>query len=64
VVLAVQNLGPCRRQWEPGPGWRVTARLDGLDDPVAGSADRVELGPWDLGFWRLERAAAESSQSS
>jgi alpha-mannosidase len=62
VVLAVQNLGPCRRQWDPGADWRITARLDGLNEPLEGAgaasaaaADRLELGPWDLGFWRLER---------
>jgi alpha-mannosidase len=62
VVLALQNLGPCRRRWDPGPDWRITARLDGLDEPLEGAGaasaaavDRLDLGPWDLGFWRLER---------
>lgn len=64
VVLALQNLGPCRRLWEPGPDWRLTARLDGLGDPIAGSCERVELGPWELGSWRLERAAVGSAPVS
>jgi len=60
-LLAVQNEGPCRRWLDPGPGWRLLARLDGLEQPWSGggpdamAVDRV-LGPWQLGFWRLRRA--------
>jgi alpha-mannosidase len=68
LVLAVQNEGPCRRRLDPGPRWRLAARLDGLDRPccptdvagpapAAGGSDRPGedglLNPWQLGFWRL-----------
>jgi alpha-mannosidase len=34
LLLAVQNEGPCRRQFEPAAGWQLLARLDGLDRPL------------------------------
>jgi alpha-mannosidase len=63
LVVALQNDGPCRRMFDPGPGWVLLARLDGLDGPVsagvtpegpiAGGSDLVR--PWELAFWRLAR---------
>jgi len=68
LLVALQNEGPCRRPFDPGPGWVLLARLDGLDgtvDPGA-SAEGVApaqfspegfalVRPWELGFWRLGR---------
>jgi alpha-mannosidase len=34
LVVALQNEGPCRRRFDPGPGWVLLARLDGLDADV------------------------------
>jgi hypothetical protein len=34
LVVALQNEGPCRRRFDPGPGWVLMARLDGLDADV------------------------------
>ena len=62
VLVAIQNEGPCRRRFDPGSGWRVLARLDGLGEPRAtaagaeGSASAV-LGPWELAFWLVQRRA-------
>lgn len=56
VVVAVQNLSPCRRRFAPGGRWRLLERLDGLDqplDPQPETGRLAELGPWQLGFWRL-----------
>jgi len=63
LVVALQNEGPCRRLFDPGPGWVLLARLDGLDGPVsvgvtpgraiAGGSSLVR--PWELAFWRLAR---------
>jgi alpha-mannosidase len=68
VLVALQNEGPCRRPFDPGPGWRLLTRLDGLDGSVvqadaaagASSAQRTPDGsalvrPWELAFWRLGR---------
>jgi len=57
LLLAVQNEGPCRRRVTAAAGWRLGERLDGLGQridpqPAAGEVDR--LGPWQLGFWRVE----------
>ncbi len=57
-VLALQNLSPCRRRFDPGPHWRLAQRLDGLDQPLAPQPRDHELGmlrPWELAFWRLAR---------
>ena len=63
VWLTVQNEGPCRRGLKLGPNWRVIARCDGLDQgmTMAAGAEATEplegtfqdLGPWQLGFFRL-----------
>jgi len=52
--VALQNEGPCRRLFDPGPGWRLLARLDGLDASVPTGLSAV-VGPWELAFWRLTR---------
>jgi alpha-mannosidase len=62
IELALQNLGPCRRRWHPGPLWRVVARLDGLGGPLRQAAsDELFLNPWELGFWRLEPAGRSAT---
>jgi alpha-mannosidase len=33
-LLAVQNEGPCRRRVDPGGGWELVERLDGLGRPL------------------------------
>ena len=56
AVLSLANQTPCRQAIACGDGWRVEARLDGLDQPLAawGPGDgELRLGPWELGFWRL-----------
>lgn len=68
LLVALQNEGPCRRRFDPGPGWVLLARLDGLDGPVVGAAQGsgaaparstaegfALVRPWELGFWRLAR---------
>jgi len=68
LLVALQNEGPCRRRFDPGTGWVLLARLDGLDGPVApgASAEGVApaqlspegsalVRPWELSFWRLGR---------
>jgi alpha-mannosidase len=68
LLVALQNEGPCRRPFDPGPDWVLLARLDGLDGPVApgASAEGVApaqlspegsalVRPWELSFWRLGR---------
>jgi len=52
LQIAVQNLGPCRRHLDPGPHWRIGERLNGLGE-VSAELAGSELGPWQLGFWRL-----------
>ncbi|MFM7635433.1 MAG: alpha-mannosidase [Cyanobacteriota bacterium] len=55
-VLAVHNLSPCRRRFDPGPSWRLVERLDGLDQAVKPQPSPEAMGamrPWELGFWRL-----------
>ena len=59
LLVALQNLGPCRRRWALPPGWRRLERVDGLGRP--GGLDRASLRPWELGFWRLAPAADQSS---
>ena len=51
VQMAVQNLGPCRRQLAVPPGWRLLERVDGLGRPL--DSHGLSLRPWQLGFWRL-----------
>ena len=66
ALLAVQNLGPCRRQLNLGPHWLVLARCDGLEhDPGEGApgghcdddgdqrTGLMAIGPWQLAFWRV-----------
>ncbi len=63
VIVSVQNAGPCRRELALAEAWQLVGRLDGLDQPLetrrkgAGTegtaADRLQLAPWELGFWRL-----------
>ncbi len=63
LLVALQNEGPCRRRFDPGPGWVLLARLDGLDapdsagvtpeKPIPGGSALVR--PWELAFWRLAR---------
>jgi alpha-mannosidase len=36
-LLAVQNEGPCRRTVDPGPGWSLVERLDGLGRALPGA---------------------------
>jgi len=68
LLVALQNEGPCRRRFDPGPAWVLLDRLDGLDAAVAqgvdaagpASAQRIHEGstlvrPWELCFWRLGR---------
>jgi alpha-mannosidase len=63
LLVALQNEGPCRRPFDPGPGWRLLARLDGLDASVSAGITpegRIPGGsalvrPWELAFWRLAR---------
>ncbi|MFM7269357.1 MAG: alpha-mannosidase [Cyanobium sp.] len=66
LVVAVNNEGPCRRRLELGGAWVVSQRLNGLDQPLEGSASGVMqpvgmpdtlLGPWQLGFWRVHPAS-------
>ena len=55
-VLAVQNLSPSRRAFDPGPPWRLVERLDGLGQPLISQPPACGMGalrPWELGFWRL-----------
>jgi alpha-mannosidase len=71
-VLTVQNLTPCRRHWHPGPRWRLTEPLDGLNQRLPqrelpelrqgcqGDAPPQGMGwlaPWQLGFWRLAQSS-------
>jgi alpha-mannosidase len=61
VRLSLQNLGPCRRRFRLPPGWLLLARTNALDEPLAlDSGDPLELGPWQLGFWRLALPAQSS----
>jgi alpha-mannosidase len=54
VLLSVQNLGPRRRRLPVPPGWRLLARVDGLERPLpGGDRDPLALAPWQLGFWHL-----------
>ena len=53
LLLALQNLGPCRRGWSLPAGWRLLERVDGLGRPLPSS---LSLGPWQLGFWRVTPA--------
>jgi alpha-mannosidase len=68
LLIALQNEGPCRRSFDPGPGWLLLARLDGLDAAVAQEVDAAGpdparltaegsalVRPWELTFWRLGR---------
>jgi alpha-mannosidase len=68
LVVALQNEGPCRRRFDPGPGWVLLARLDGLDANVVQATDSAGAAPaqlsaegsalvrpWELCFWRLGR---------
>jgi alpha-mannosidase len=54
LLVALQNEGPCRRPFDPGPGWRLLARLDGLGASISAGGSAV-VGPWELAFWRLAR---------
>jgi alpha-mannosidase len=52
LLVALQNEGPCRRQFDPGPGWVLLARLDGLDAPVTTRSvapQPVDQGPFAQG---------------
>jgi alpha-mannosidase len=66
VLLSVQNLGPCRRRFSAGPDWTVLGRCDGLGRPQAAGEgedpapnpgpagpEPLDLGPWQLGHWRV-----------
>jgi alpha-mannosidase len=61
VVIAVQNEGPCRRRLRLADAWRLVRRESGLGDAhdgrggwtPPGTADGMDLAPWELGFWRL-----------
>ena len=52
LVIALQNEGPCRRRFDPGPGWVLLARLDGLDavavPDIAQAADAAGAAPAQL----------------
>ena len=57
--LSVHNEGPCRRRVTVPAGWRLAQRLDGLGDPLDPQPSpeaQACLHPWQLGFWRVERA--------
>jgi len=54
LLVALQNEGPCRRPFDPGPCWRLLARLDGLGASISAGGSAV-VGPWELAFWRLAR---------
>ncbi|MEB3264669.1 MAG: glycoside hydrolase family 38 C-terminal domain-containing protein, partial [Synechococcus sp.] len=59
VRLAVQNLGPCRRRLDPGPGWRVLEAVDGLYGAAVSSDGSPEaIRPWALRFFRVQRIVA------
>ncbi|TVS04990.1 MAG: alpha-mannosidase [Cyanobium sp. PLM2.Bin73] len=65
AVISLINSSPCRQAVDLGCGWRIEARLDGLDQPLAGGSDPgssvaqasalLQLKPWELGFWRIAR---------
>jgi hypothetical protein len=57
AVLSLANQSPCRQTVDLGGHWQVLAQLDGLDQhrrPGAGS--RLQLAPWQLGFWQIKPA--------
>lgn len=64
-VISLINSTPCRQAVDLGCGWRLEARLDGLDQVLAAGSDPgmpavqapclVRLKPWELGFWRIVR---------
>ena len=74
-LLAVQNEGPCRRTVDPGPGWSLVERLDGLGRALPGAevphgalktvsaVDQADPVDARLGPWQLGfwrlRAGAE-----
>ncbi len=60
LILTVQNEGPCRRRLNLPAPWRVLQRVDGLEQPLpqGHGADPLAIGPWQLGFWRIEGADA------
>jgi alpha-mannosidase len=35
LVVAIQNEGPCRREFDPGSHWQLRARLNGLEEPTS-----------------------------
>jgi alpha-mannosidase len=41
-LLAVQNEGPCRRRVDPGRGWRLIERVDGLGGALHGPGARQQ----------------------
>jgi alpha-mannosidase len=61
--IAVQNLSAQRRRLDLGPGWRVLARLDGLDQPLESQPEPpdLQLAPWACGFWRITPAAVPAT---
>ncbi len=63
ALLSVQNLGPCRRRPSIGPDWTVLERCDGLGRglAVADGWDPLQLTPWQLGHWRLQKVATAQS---
>ena len=57
VVLALQNLGPVRRELRLGTLWELVGRVDGLHDdlPARMGSQQTVLPPWSLSFWVLRR---------
>jgi len=43
LVVAIHNEGPCRRVFDPGGGWRLVARLTGLDEPLPAGATATAI---------------------
>ncbi|MEA5444168.1 alpha-mannosidase, partial [Cyanobium gracile UHCC 0281] len=61
ALLSVQNLGPCRRRLSIGPDWTVLERCDGLGQGLGGGGDPLQLTPWQLGHWTLQKVATAQS---
>ena len=66
LILTVQNEGPCRRRLQLPRPWRVTARLDGLDRPLAagGDADPLAIAPWQIASWQLQLDPAATTDTA
>jgi alpha-mannosidase len=55
AVLSLANPTPCRQSVDLGAAWQALARLDGLEQPLEpASGSRLQLAPWQIGFWRIQ----------